>query len=113
MCSPQWGTAYAEVKDPSVGNSELKVSPFKAWVSIETCMLRVLPGISSLLISTLMVHSRAFFPKSLQVFLLLAVTNTSSGVGPQNKTAHPASCYRRFKHITMLNTHRISPSSIP
>ena len=28
---PQWGAADAEIKVPSVENTELKRSPFKAW----------------------------------------------------------------------------------
>ena len=28
---PQWGAADAEIKVPSVENTELKCSPFKAW----------------------------------------------------------------------------------
>ena len=28
---PQWGAADAEIKVPSVENTELKGSPFKAW----------------------------------------------------------------------------------
>ena len=39
-------------------------------------MLRLLPGISSLLISTLPVHSPAFFPKSLPISHVLATSNT-------------------------------------
>ena len=35
---------------------------------VQPCLLRLLPGISSLLISTLPVHSRAFFPKPLPSF---------------------------------------------
>ena len=66
----QWVTADAEIKDPSVENPELKGSPFKAWSRsrISPCMLRLLPGISSLLISTLPVHSPAFSPKPLPSF---------------------------------------------
>ena len=31
LLSVQWGTADAEIKIPSVENTELKGSPFKAW----------------------------------------------------------------------------------
>ena len=41
------------------------------------CMLRLLPGISSLLISTIPVHSPAFFQNLFQVFPVLASANTS------------------------------------
>ena len=53
-------------------------------------MLRLLPGMSSLLISALPVHSPAFFPKPLLISPVLAVANTGSCVGPQNKIGHPA-----------------------
>ena len=49
-------------------------------------MLRLLPAISSLLISTLLVHSPAFFPKPLLIFFpVLALANTGSCVGTENK----------------------------
>ena len=40
VCTPQWGAADAEIKIPSVENTELKCSPFKAWsrsVCSHTC----------------------------------------------------------------------------
>ena len=49
---------------------------------------------SSLLISTLPVHSPAFLPKPLPIFPVLAVANTDSCVGLQNKIGHPV--VRRF-----------------
>ena len=86
---PQWGAADAEIKVPSGENTDLKRVPFKAWsrsVHSHTCYA-LLPGISSSLISTLPVQnlSRFFFP-------VLAVANTGSCVGPQNKIGHPAGC---------------------
>ena len=61
-------------------------------------MLRLVSGISSLLIYIVPVHSPAFFPKPLtiffqnfsQVFPVLAAANTGSCVGPQNKIGHLA-----------------------
>ena len=66
----QWGAADAEIKVPSVENTELKGSLFEAWSKsvLSPCMIRLLPGISSLLVSTLPVHSPAFFPKLLPSF---------------------------------------------
>ena len=74
---PQWGAADAEIKVPSGENTELKRFPFKAWIRsvyiaihatlTATCQ-GSLPGISSLLNSTLPVHSPAFFPKPLPIF---------------------------------------------
>ena len=70
----QWGAADAEIKVPFGENTELKLSPFKAWSrSIQPHKLRLLPGIFSWLISTLPVHSPAFFPKPLPIFPLLAL----------------------------------------
>ena len=76
----------------------LKVLPLKPGVGqCIAIMLRLLPGISSLLISTLPYHSPTFFPKPLPnifvfVFDVLAVANVGSCVGPQNKIGHPAGC---------------------
>ena len=57
-------------KVPSDENTELKGSPFKACSRsvLLPRMLRLLPGISSWLISTLPVHSSALFPKPLPSF---------------------------------------------
>ena len=44
----------------------------------------------ALLISTLPVHSPALFPESLPISPVLAVANTGSCVGPQNKIGYPA-----------------------
>ena len=57
-------------------------------------MLCVLPGISSLLISTLPVHSPAFFQTSHEFFPVLAVAGTGSCVGPRNKMGHRAPRWR-------------------
>ena len=62
-------------------------------------MLRLLPGISFLLILTLPVHSPAFFPKPLPIF---------SCVGLQNKIGHPADAGSRVeypRHINRLRKH--------
>ena len=89
--TPQWGAANAEIKVPSDENTELEGSLLKAWSRSIYChaMLHLLPWISSLLISTLPVHSPAFFQNFSGVIPVLAVTNTSSRVGLQNKKGHP------------------------
>ena len=64
--SLQWGAADAEIKVSSGENAELKRSPFKAWsrsVYSYTCYAYCQGFLSFLLISTLPVHSPAFFPK--------------------------------------------------
>ena len=82
---------------------ELPVDPQGRWscsassrwssvVSILPCMLRLLPGISLVLISTLAVYSPAFFQNLSWFFSVLAVVNTSSCVGPQNKIGNPVGC---------------------
>ena len=56
-------------------------------------MRRLLPGISSLLICTLPIHSPAFsFQNLSRVFPALVVANTGSCVDPQTKIGHPAGC---------------------
>ena len=55
-----------KLKSHLVRTQSLNVLPLKPGV----VRLRLLPGISSLLISTLAVHSPAFFPKSLPIFFL-------------------------------------------
>ena len=69
--TPQWGAADAEIKVPSGENTELKRSPFKVWsrsVYSHTCYVYCQGFLSFLLISTLPVHSPAFFPKPLPIF---------------------------------------------
>ena len=56
--------------------------------------------LSSLLISILPVHSPAFFPNLSQVFPVLAVANTDSCVGQQNKIGHRAEC--RFLRLVLV-----------
>ena len=74
---PLWGAADAEIKVPSGQNTELRRSPFKAWsrsVYSHTCYAYC-QGFIFLLISTLLVHSPAFFPKPLSISLVLALAN--------------------------------------
>ena len=80
--SPQWGAADAEIKAPSGENTELKRSPFKVWSRSVYSMLSLLPGIFSSLISTLRVHSPAFFPKLLTISPVLAGDYTRTRMVP-------------------------------
>ena len=71
LLTPQWGAADAEIKVPSGENTELKRSPFKAWsrsVYCQTYYAYSQGFLSCLLISTLAVHSPAFFSKPLPIF---------------------------------------------
>ena len=66
-------------------------------------MLRLLPGISSLLIFTLVVQSPAFFvSETSPEFFLLAEANAGSSVGPQNRIGHPAHRYRQSMQVPVL-----------
>ena len=63
--APQWRAVDAEIEVPSNENTELKRSYFKAWsrsVYSHTCY-------AYFLISTLPVHSSAFFPNLSRFFL--------------------------------------------
>ena len=60
LVAPQLGAADAEI--PSDENTELKGAPIKAWSQLPS-MQCLLPGVSSLLISTPLVHGLAFSPK--------------------------------------------------
>ena len=66
-----------KLKPHLVITQSLNLLPLKPGVGQYTSyILRLLPGISSLFISTFPVHSPAFFPNSLPIFPVLAVANT-------------------------------------
>ena len=68
---PRWEAANAEIKVPSGENTELKRSPFKTWsrsIYKDIHATFTVPGISSLLISTLPIHSPAFYFQNLSRF---------------------------------------------
>ena len=69
-------------------------------------MLRLLPGIDPLLVSTLPVHSSTFFENLSRVFVFSAA-NTGSCVVPQNEIGHPAHCYRRLMQVPVLSASGI------
>ena len=82
-----------KLKSHLMRTQSLKVLPFKSRVGQYIAMYAtLLPGISSLLISTLPVHSPAFCQNLSRVLPVLVVANTGSCVGPQNKIGHPAEC---------------------
>ena len=90
---PQWGTADAELKVPSVENTELKDSPFKAWgrsVLSHTYMAARDFFLANFYPSG--PFTCIFFQNLSQVFNVLATANTGSCVGPQNKIGHLAGC---------------------
>ena len=77
----RWGTRSLLIRASS--------SSYRQYIAMHA---NLLPGISSLLISTLPVHSPAFFQNLSRLFPVLAVANTGSCVGPQTKKCHPAGC---------------------
>ena len=97
VCSvetPQWGAADAEIKVPSGNNTELKRSPFKAWsrsVYSHICYAYCQGFLPCLFLPFRSIHLH-FFQNLSWFFPALAVTNTGSCVGPQNKIGHPAGC---------------------
>ena len=90
--TPQWGAADAEIKVPSGENTELKRSPFIAWsrsVLSHTCYTYCQGFLPHLFLPYRSIHL-LFFQNLSQFFPVLAVANTGSCVGPQNKIGHPA-----------------------
>ena len=91
---PQWGAADAEIKVPSGENTELKRSPFKAWIASvysHTCYATVRDFFLSYFYFP--VHLPAFFQNLSRFFFsLFAVANPGSSVGLQNEIGHPAGC---------------------
>ena len=90
----QWAAADAEIKVQSVENTELKGSPFKTWsrsVYSHTCYAYCQGFLPCLFLPFRSIYLH--FPKiSPSFFPVLAVANTASCVGPQNKIGHPAGC---------------------
>ena len=90
----QWGAADAEIKVPSGENTELKCSPFKAWsrsVYDHTCYAYCQGFLPCFSLPFRSIHQH-FFQNLSRFFPVLAVANTGSCVGSQNKTGHPAGC---------------------
>ena len=89
--TPQWGAADAEIKVPSVENTELKGSPLKPELGQYIAIHAMLPArdffYPHLYPSGLFT---CIFSNLSRVFPVLAVANTGSSVGPQNKISHPA-----------------------
>ena len=101
--TPRWGATDAEIKVPFVEKAELKGSPFKGleYVNIKQYTLHLLTGISSLLISTALVHTPTFFQnfsRVIPMLLWLALVR----VGPQDKIGHYAHCYNWCMQVPML-----------
>ena len=97
LCSlsvaPQWGAADVEIKVPSDENTEIKGFPFKTksrsvYSHTYYAYCQVLP---CLFLPFRSIHLH-FFQNLSRVFPVLAVANTDSCVGSQNKIGQPAGC---------------------
>ena len=78
LSTPQRGAADAEIKVPSVENTELKGSPFKAWsrsAYSHTCYAYCWGFLPCLFLPFQSIHLH-FLPKPLPIFPVLAVANT-------------------------------------
>ena len=91
----QCGAADAEINLPSGENTELKRAAFKAWnrsVYSHTCYAYWHGFLPYLFLSFRSIYVLFFFQNLSRFFPVLAVANTGSCVGPQNKIGHPAGC---------------------
>ena len=90
----QWGTVAAGIKDPSIENLKFKDSPFKVWSRSEysrTCFTycqELLPWTIFYLLGPFIFYFFSFFQSLFRIFPGLAVANTDSCVGQQNKIGH-------------------------
>ena len=106
----QWGAADTEIKVPFGENTELKCSSFKAWsrsVYSHTCNAYCQEFLPCLFLPFQSIHLH-FFQNLSQFFCVLAVANTGSCVGPQNKIGHPGdtgSCAECPQNINRLKKH--------
>ena len=76
-----------------VVSQSLNVLPLKPGVGQYIAMHATLTARDySLLVSNLPIDLPACFPKPLPSVFVLAVANTGSCLGPQNKIGHPAGC---------------------
>ena len=93
--APQWGAADAEIKVPSVEDTELKGSPFKACsrsVYSHTCYAYCRQGFLPCLFLPFRSIHLHFFQNLSHFFPVLAVANTGSCVGRQIQIGHPVGC---------------------
>ena len=89
--APQCGATDAEIKVP-LKSHLLRTQSLKPRVGPYIAMHAALIAKDYFLISTLLVHSPAFFQNPSRVFSALAVASTPSCSGQKNKVSHPAGC---------------------
>ena len=92
--TPQWGAADAEIKVSSGENTELKRFPLKPGVGQYIAIHATLTARNFFLAYFYPSgpFTCIFFQNLSQFFPVLAVANTGSCVGPQNKIGHPVGC---------------------
>ena len=86
-----------------------KVLPLKPGVG-QTIVMHASPTVKDFflkLISALLVHSPAFLQTFSEFFLVLAVANTDSCLGPQNKIGHPTCRFKSPMQAPVLNSRGI------
>ena len=107
--TPQWGAAGSETAVPFVENTDLKGSPFKAWSrSVYSHTWSAYCQFFSLAYFYPSGPLTCIFPKNFsRVFPVLAVANTVSCVGLQNKIGHPAHRYRQLMQVPVLSARGI------
>ena len=91
---PRSGELRTHVKVPSGENTDLKGSPFEGWsrsVHSHTCYAYCQGSLLYLYLPFRSIHLH-FFQNLSHFFPVLAVANTGSCVGPQNKIGHPVGC---------------------
>ena len=87
VTTPQWGAADAEMKVPSDENTELKLSPFKAWgrsVQSHTCYAYWKGFLPRLFLPFRFIHPH-FFPNLSRFVLCWLWLTHGSCVGPPTK----------------------------
>ena len=93
--TPQWGAADAEIKVPSVENTELKGSPSKARsrsVYSHTCYAYCQRFLSGKFLPFRSIHLHYLTQNLSRVFPVLVVANNGSCEDPQNTIGHSAGC---------------------
>ena len=89
--APHWGAADAEIKVPSGENTELRRSPFKAWIKSiysHACYTKCQGFLPCLFLPFWSIHLH-FFQNLSQFCVCWLWLTHGSCVGPQNKIGHP------------------------
>ena len=94
LFAPQWGAAEQKLKFHLVRTQSLNVLPLKPGVGQYIATHTTLTARDFFLISTLPVHSPAFFPKPILIFPVLAMANTWFLCRPAEWNRSP--CWRHF-----------------